>query len=507
MDELVRKILRARVYDVIQESPIDAAPRLSSMLQERVLIKREDAHAVFSFKIRGAYNKMAHLSAVERAKGVIAASAGNHAQGVALASERMGVDAVIVMPTTTPSIKVEAVRARGVRVVLHGDAYDDAAAHAMKLQRDEGRTFIHPYDDRDVIAGQGTIALELARQVSGEIDAVFVPVGGGGLIAGIVAYLSYVRPETRVIGVEPEDAASLKAALEAGAPVTLPRVGLFADGVAVQRVGQEPYSVLHQHMRFDDVVTVSTDEICAAVRDVFEDTRAVSEPAGALSIAGMKKWSRENPSSSARTLVPILTGANVNFDRLRYVAERAQIGERREAILGVTIPEEPGSFLAFCRQLAGQRITEFNYRYASGGGPAHIFVGVELSGADGERARLVQMLRDGGYETTDLTESQMAGLHVRFMVGGRARGIAHERLIRFVFPERPGAFQTFLERLGDTFNISLFHYRNHGAAWGNVLAGIEVAPEHADGFEALLTNLHYDHVDETEHPAYRMFLK
>lgn len=501
IDDLLERILRAPVYDVAEETPLDPAPRLSERLGNRVWIKREDLQPVFSFKLRGAYNRIRMLSEVERKRGVVAASAGNHAQGVALAATRLGVDARIVMPRTTPGIKVDAVRRLGAEAILEGDGYDDAAARARTIRDEEGRIFVHPYDDLDVIAGQGTIAMEILRQHRGALDAIFVPVGGGGLVAGIVAYVKRISPATRVIGVEPEDAACLAAALAAGRPVDVGPVGLFADGVAVREAGALPFAVVDGAI--DEVVTVDVDEICAAIRDVFEDTRSIAEPAGALSIAGLKKWVEREGVRDA-SLVAIDSGANMNFDRLRHVAERAEIGEQREALLAVTIPERPGAFQALCAALGEHAVTEFNYRI---GDPtdAHVFVGVGLSGDARERERVMEELRAAGFAVVDMTGNELAKLHVRFMVGGRASR-PEERLFRFEFPERPGALGRFVDAVGGRWNISLFHYRNHGAAYGRVLAGLEVPADDADRLARFLEELGYGWVEETGNPAAGLFL-
>lgn len=500
----VQRILRARIYDVVRESPLERAPRLSKNLDNEIFIKREDEQPVFSFKIRGAYNKLLSLNAEQRARGVIAASAGNHAQGVALGSKRLGIDATIVMPCTTPEIKVRAVQSHGARVVLEGDTYDEACEHAHTLAAQDCLEFIHAYDDPEVIAGQGTVAMELMRQSAQPPDAVFVPVGGGGLIAGIVAYVKSIHPEVKVIGVEPDDAACLKAALEAGERTELDRVGIFADGVAVRKIGEEPFRVLREHV--DGVVTVDTDEICAAVKDIFDDNRSVAEPAGALGVAGLKRWVREHGITGQR-LVAIETGANMNFDRLRHVAERAEVGEDREALLSVTIPEEPGSFLRFCRALGALPITEFNYRYSSPA-EAHVFVGVGLAGGAQDRGPLLAKLDAAGLSALDITDDEMAKLHIRFMVGGHAPAYLHnERLFRFQFPERPGALLDYLQKLGDRWNISLFHYRNHGAAYGRVLVGIQVPDSEMDACRASFDAVGYFYAEETHNPAYQRFLR
>ena len=497
----IEKILRARVYDVAVETPLDPAPRLSQRLDNQVYLKREDLQPVFSFKLRGAYNKIVGLSAEARNKGVIAASAGNHAQGVALSAKRLGIKALIVMPKTTPPIKVQSVRARGAKIVLHGDSYDEAYVHSLKLAEELGMTFIHPFDDPDVVAGQGTIAMELLRQHADPIHAIFVPVGGGGLIAGVAAYIKYVRPEIKVIGVEPEDAPSLHNALEAGRRVTLKQVGIFADGVAVRQVGKEGFRIARKCV--DEVILVNTDEICAAIKDVFDETRTVAEPAGALSVAGLKKYVQRE-GIKGQNLLAIESGANINFDRLRHVAERAELGEQREALLAVEIPERPGSFLGFCRALGRRSITEFNYRY-SDNTRAHVFAGVELANGNEERAELVTHLQEKGYPVIDLTDNETAKLHVRYMVGGHAQGIEDESLFRFEFPERPGALLNFLTQMGKRWNISLFHYRNHGAAYGRVLLGIQVNPGEKAEFQKFLKTLGYPCWEESDNLAYRLF--
>ena len=506
----IKRILGARVYDVAIESPIDEASRLSRRFDNNILLKREDLQSVFSFKLRGAYNKMAMLPAADLKRGVITASAGNHAQGLALAAQRMRIKALIVMPRTTPEIKVSAVRARGARVVLHGDTYDEASAHARRLTAEKGLCYVHPYDDPDIIAGQGTIGVEILRQLSGRLDAVFVPVGGGGLLAGVAAYIKYVRPEVRVIGVEPEDAACLDAAMRAGRRVKLKQVGIFADGVAVAQIGRETFRVIRQTV--DEVVTADTDEICAAIKDIFDDTRSIAEPAGALALAGLKKYI-ERTGARGQTLLAIHSGANTNFDRLRHISERTEIGEKREAVISVTIPEQPGSFRAFCSAIGRARsITEFNYRYA-GAGDAHIFVGVQIAPGGNDREGLVAGLRGAGYAVTDLTDNEMAKLHVRYMVGGRAPVAGQEEVVyRFEFPERPGALLNFLNRMDPAWNISMFHYRNHGAAFARVLVGFQVPGRQGraalGGFFADMVARHgvYSFWDETENPAYRLFL-
>ena len=499
----IEKILRARVYDVAVETPLERASRLSARVGNQVLLKREDTQQVFSFKLRGAYNKIYQLPEEQRAGGVIAASAGNHAQGVALAGQRLGVTTTIVMPVTTPAIKVETVRRLGGKAVLQGDSYDDAFAYATKLASDKGLTFIHPFDDPDVIAGQGTIGMELLRQHADPIHAVFVPVGGGGLIAGVAAYIKDIRPEIKVIGVEPEDAPTLERALAAGRRVTLPRVGLFADGVAVRQIGEEPFRIARKTV--DEMILVSTDEICAAIKDVFDDTRSVAEPAGALAIAGIKKYvAREGITD--QTLIGILSGANVNFDRLRHIAERAEVGEQREALLAVKIPEKPGSFLAFCRALGKRSITEFNYRYADQS-DAMVFCGVELRNGYAERAELVELLVGKGFDVVDLTDNETAKLHIRYMVGGHAPNALDEKLFRFEFPERPGALLDFLKGLSRGWNISLFHYRNHGAAYGRVLVGVQLDRKAVREFRTYMQTAGYAYSEETDNAAYRLFAR
>ncbi|MTI63178.1 threonine ammonia-lyase, biosynthetic [Methylophaga sp.] len=499
----VEKILKARVYDVAQETPLDIMPRLSQRLQNTILLKREDLQPVFSFKLRGAYNRMSQLSDEEKARGVVCASAGNHAQGVALAAQKMGISAVIVMPKTTPPIKVEAVRTLGAEITLHGNSYDDAGAYAHDVADKQGRTYIHPYDDPEVIAGQGTIAMEIIRQHPDPLHAIFVPVGGGGLISGIAAYIKAFWPEIKIIAVEPADAASLKAALEADERVKLDQVGLFADGTAVRQIGVEPFRICRETV--DEVITVDSDELCAAIMDIFEDTRSIAEPSGALAVAGVKKYLAQNPMQNQHMVV-IDSGANINFDRLRHVAERAEIGERREVLFATKIDEQPGSFQKFCKTLGDRGITEFNYRYADDR-QAQVFVGVRINGKDEERQQLFDLLDKGGYEWVDFTDNEMAKLHIRYMVGGHAPQVTDERLIRFEFPERPGALLRFLTRIGKRWNISLFHYRNHGAAYGRVLAGIQVPADYQKDFQTFLDTLGYSYWEETDNPAYPLFLK
>jgi threonine dehydratase len=498
----IERILKARVYDVAIESPLEEARRLSRRLGNQVLLKREDLQPVFSFKLRGAYNRIANLAEASARRGVVCASAGNHAQGVALAAQRRGIGAVIVMPQTSPQIKVAAVTDLGAEVLLHGDDYDSACERALQLARERNLVFVHPFDDPDVIAGQGTIAVEILRQTGGKLDAIFVPVGGGGLLAGIAVYVKYLYPAVRIIGVEPQDAASMHDSLKAGRRVTLERVGIFADGVAVKRVGEETFALCRGQV--DEIVLTGTDEICAAIQDVFEDTRSIVEPAGALAVAGAKRFlAREGWRE--RRVVAIASGANMNFDRLRHVAERADLGGEREALLAVVIPEKPGSFLHFCEVLGQRSVTEFNYRYA-GPGSAQIFAGLALAHGRAEKDAVVASLRGAGFTVTDMSDDEMAKLHVRYMVGGHARGLHDEHLYRFEFPERPGALLKFLQAIGARWNISLFHYRNHGSDYGRVLAGIQVpAAERAD-FLLHLNELHYAYVEESANPAYRMFL-
>ncbi len=498
----IKRILNARVYDVAQETPLDPMRFLSARINNRVLLKREDLQPVFSFKLRGAYNKMCQLPKEALDRGVIAASAGNHAQGLALAAARMGVKATIVMPRTTPAIKVDAVKARGAKVILHGDTYDEASVHAQHLVKEKGMTYVHPYDDADVIAGQGTIGMEILRQHPENLHAVFVPVGGGGLCAGVAAYIKYVRPEVKVFAVEAEDSACLAAAMKAKKRVKLPQVGLFADGTAVAQIGEETFRVLRKTI--DGVITVNTDEICAAIKDIFDDTRSIAEPSGALALAGLKKYAEEHHLHD-ENLVAIDSGANINFDRLRYISERTEIGEQREAVLAVTIPEKPGSFKAFCNTLGKRNITEFNYRYADQK-QAHIFVGVQVAGGGNDREELLRELDSKGYPVLDMTDNEMAKLHIRHLVGGRAAGVSDERLFRFEFPERPGALMQFLAGLGQRWNISLFHYRNHGAADGRVLAGLQVPREEYKQLEKYLNSLGYPWIEETDNKAYQLFL-
>ena len=500
--DYLQRIKTSAVYDVAVESPLHYARSLSARVRNRIWLKREDLQPVFSFKLRGAYNKLAALSDAEVANGVICSSAGNHAQGVALAAQCRDIRAVIVMPVTTPSIKVDSVRSLGGEVRLFGDTYDDAYAHARQLEREEQLVFIHPFDDPDVIAGQGTIGMEILQQADEDIDAIFVPIGGGGLIAGIAAYVKAVKPDIRIIGVEPADSCAMRDSLAAGEPVVLGHVGIFADGVAVRRVGDETFRLCQQYV--DEIVTVDTDQICAAIRDIFEDTRSIVEPAGGLSVAGAKQYIASHHLEN-KSFVTINCGANVNFDRLRHIAERAAVGEHTEMLLAVEIPEEPGSFRKFCEQVGRRGITEFNYRY-SDTRTAHIFVGVQLSRGEEEQCELVEHLRKAGYKVEDLSNNEMAKLHVRHMVGGRSRGVENERLFRFEFPERPGALLDFLDAIGTQWNISLFHYRNHGSDYGRILAGIDVPEAETEELEAHLAELGYPHWEESNNPAYEMFL-
>jgi threonine dehydratase len=498
----VERILKARVYDVASETPLEVAPRLSRRLGNQVLLKREDLQSIFSFKLRGAYNKVAHLSESAARRGVICASAGNHAQGVALAAQRRGIPATVVMPQTTPQIKVQAVMDLGGDVVLHGDDYDSAFERAQHLVRERNLVYVHAFDDPDVIAGQGTIAVELLRQCSGELDAVFVPVGGGGLIAGIAVYIKSLYPRVRIVGVEPTDANAMYESLQAGRRVILDRVGLFADGVAVKRVGEEPFALARQFV--DEIVLVNTDEMCAAIQDIFEDTRTIVEPSGALAVAGIRKCVARDGWRDKR-LVAINSGANVNFDRLRHIAERASLGGEREALLAVEIPEQPGSFLHFCEALGSRNVTEFNYRYDSTA-RAEIFAGFSLNNGRVEKEAVLNQLREAGYPVHDMSDSELAKQHVRFMVGGHARELSDEIIYRFEFPERPGALLKFLQAIGTRWNITMFHYRNHGSDNGRVLAGVQVPKAQRAEFIQHLNALHYPYIDETANPAYKMFL-
>ena len=499
--QYIKKILQSRVYDIAKETPLDDARMISARLNNRVLLKREDLQPVFSFKLRGAYNKMTQLTEAQRQCGVVAASAGNHAQGLALSAKVMGVKATIVMPKTTPDIKVNSVRAHGAKVVLHGDSFEEASKYSQQLVEEKGLVYVHPYDDPDVIAGQGTIGMEILRQQSGPIDAIFVPVGGGGLISGIAVYVKYLRPEIKVIGVESDESACLKAALEANERVILPQVGIFADGVAVAQIGEVTFDICRNYV--DEVITVNTDEICAAIKDIFDDTRSITEPSGALALAGLKKYvAREG--IEGKTLIAIDSGANINFDRLRHVSERAELGEQREAIIAAKIPERPGSFKQFCKILGSRNITEFNYRY-SDSHQAVVFAGVQIK--PGERELLLADLSAQLDEVVDLTNDEIAKLHVRYMVGGHApEGVNDEVVFRFEFPERPGALWRFLNKIGGRWNISMFHYRNHGAAYGRVLVGMQVPQQEHEKLAQFLDEVGYSYWDETANPAYQLFL-
>ena len=499
--DYLKRILTARVYDVACESPLEPARNLSARLGNRALIKREDLQQVFSFKLRGAYNKMVNLSAAELSRGVIAASAGNHAQGVALAASRLGCRALIVMPTTTPELKIGAVRSRGATAVLHGESFSDAYRHALVLQEQEGLTFVHPFDDPDVIAGQGTIGMEILRQHQGPIEAIFVAIGGGGLIAGIAAYVKQVRPEIKIIGVQTYDSNAMAQSLSAGKPVELPEVGLFSDGTAVKRVGDETFRLCQRFV--DEIVLVDTDQICAAIKDDFEDSRAILEPAGALAIAGMKAWA-ERTGLRDRTLVAVAGGANMNFDRLRFVSERAEVGEQREAVFAVTIPEERGSFRRFCELVGPRNVTEFNYRIADRK-DAHVFVGMQISTLH-EADAVARRFEQAGFRTLDLTGDELAKSHIRHLVGGHSELARDEAIYRFEFPERPGALMKFLARMSPTWNISLFHYRNHGDDHGRILVGMQVPPADRPAFDRFLATLGYRYWEETMNPAYRLFL-
>jgi threonine dehydratase len=500
--DYIREILNARVYDVATRTPLNGMVRLGARLGRDVLLKREDLQPIFSFKIRGAYNKIARLPEDARRAGVVCASAGNHGQGVALSGQRLGVEALVVMPVTTPLIKIDAVRHLGGEVLLHGDTFDDAYAFARSVGAERGMTFIHPYDDPDVIAGQGTIAVEILQDHPGPIEALFVPVGGGGLAAGVASYVKYLRPDIKVIGVEPADAASMKAALEAGRRVALPRVGLFADGVAVRQAGEETFRLCRDLL--DEVLTADTDAMCAAVKDIFEDTRVLAEPAGALSLAGLKAYAARGAEQRG-ALIAINSGANINFDRLRHVAERAEVGEAREILLAVTIPEERGSYRRFVEMIGGRVITEFNYRYA-GSAAAHVFVGLKLFDAAKEKPELIAAMEAAGYSVLDISADETAKLHIRYMVGGRSHGIGDEVVLRCEFPERPGALLNFLDAVGTDWNITLFHYRNHGADYGRVLVGLQAPPSDRARLEEKIAALGYPYEDETRNKAYEMFL-
>ncbi len=500
--DYLKLIAKARVYDVAIESPLEEATLLSGRLNQHVWLKREDLQPVFSFKLRGAYNKLATLTKKVRKRGVICSSAGNHGQGVAFAGRELGLHTTIVMPDTTPAIKVDAVRMLGGEAVLHGANYDEAQEYVAALAGEKDLTFVHPFDDPAVIAGQGTIAVEIFQQHPESIDAIFVPVGGGGLIAAIAMYSKSVSPKTRIIGVEPVESASMNAALAAGHPVTLDHVGTFADGVAVKRVGDETFRLAKEFV--DDMILVDTDDICAAIQDGFQANRAILEPAGALALAGLKKYA-EATGRRNQTLVAICSGANMNFNGLRHVAERAAAGEHTEALLAVEIPERPGSFLKFCKTIGRRNVTEFNYRIGDEK-TAKIFVGLELRHGAREAEEIVRKLHGSGYPVLDLTHNEVATLHIRHMVGGIAPKIRDERILRFEFPERPGALLEFLEAIGDRWNISLFHYRNHGSDYGRVLAGVQVPESERPEFERHLEALAYPYWDESDNPAYRIYL-
>ncbi len=504
IEKYLSKIKESSVYDVALKTPLHYAPLLSRRHGNSIYLKREDLQPIHSFKIRGAYNKMSALSPSDTGKGVIAASAGNHAQGVAYSARALNLKATIVMGKNTPSIKVDAVRALDARVILFGDTYDEAAVHAEQLSKEKGYVFVHPYDDASVIAGQGTIAMEVLDESSAPPDIIFVPVGGGGLIAGVAAYIKALSPSTKVVGVEAEGSACLAAAMKAGRRVKIPfeKLDLFADGVSVSQIGKEPFRVVRDIV--DDVICVTTDEICAAIKDVFDDTRSIAEPAGALSIAGLKKYVGTNQIID-QSLVGLITGANVNFDRLRHISERAELGEQREVILGVTIPEEVGSFLSFCKTLGKRAVSEFNYRFSPEKN-AHVYVGVQVASLE-DRKELMDKLIGANYRVHDMTENEVAKLHVRHMVGGRTGGTKSELLYRFEFPERPGALLTFLGGVGTKWNITMFHYRNHGSAWARVLVGFEASASDRSKLSTYLNKIGYRYWEETDNDAYRLFLK
>jgi threonine dehydratase len=500
---LIERILTARVYDVAIETPLDHARNLSQRLENNIYLKREDLQPVFSFKIRGAFNRLFQLSKEERDKGVVAASAGNHAQGVAMAGTALGIETTIVMPKITPDIKIKAVESFGGKAIIYGDSFDDAYLHARELEKQQGMTFAHPFDDLDVIAGQGTIGMELIRQHPEPPDAIFICVGGGGLISGIGSYIKYLYPDTKIIGVEHEEAPSMYTALKENKRVMLPKVGTFADGAAVRQVGELTFAICREVV--DEIILVSTDETCAAIKDVFEDTRTLLEPAGALSTAGLKKYTARHNWKN-KNIIAISSGANINFDRLRHVAERAELGEGREVLLSVTIPEQPGSFRQFCHTIGNRSISEFNYRYADSH-KAQVFAGVKIAEGRHHREALLDELRAQNYSFIDMSDNEVAKIHLRYMVGGHGQGVENELLYRFMFPERPGALLHFLTCMGGDWNISLFHYRNHGSDFGRVLVGMQVPPEERPQFCAFLDDLGYTYWDETDNPAYRRFLR
>ena len=503
MNSLIRDILSARVYDVAKNTQLDHLYLLSRQLKYNIWLKREDLQPIFSFKIRGAFNRIFQLSELEKAKGVICASAGNHAQGVALSGLHLKLNTTIVMPISAPDLKVNACKEMGANVILHGNNFDEAYTHAKYLSEEEGKTFIHPFDDIAVIAGQGTIGKELLDQKP-DLDAIFIPVGGGGLIAGVAAYVKFIAPNCKIIGVEPEESASMKVSLEAGKRITLNQVGSFADGTAVKLVGEETFKICQAHV--DEIITVSTDELCAAMKDIFNNTRALSEPSGALSVAGIKKYLQLHPNAGFKNVAGILSGANINFDRLRHVAERAELGEKNEALIAVKIPESPGSFQNFINIIGKRSITEFNYRY-SNAEEAVIFVGLQLSAGDNEKIKILERLQANNLEVVDLSDDEMAKLHIRHMVGGKAH-VENERLFRFEFPERPGALLEFLSMLAGRWNISLFHYRNHGSDYGRVLIAMQVPRENMEdgSFQSFLDELGYQFEDENDNPAFKLFL-
>ncbi len=503
LEEYMKMILKARVYDVAKETPLDFTPSLTDKVGNNVWLKREDLQPVFSYKIRGAHNLISSLSDAEKQKGVITASAGNHAQGVALSAKTLGIKSIIVMPKTTPEIKINSVRHFGGEIVLHGNNFDDASEQAHKLAEEKGMVYIPPFDHPLVIAGQGTVGKEILQQHPSTPDIIFVPVGGGGLIAGICAYVKYLSPDVKIIGVESDEAPSLERAMAAGKPVLLDKIGIFADGAAVRQIGEENFRIAKEYV--DEVLLVTNNEICAAVKDIFEDTRSIPEPAGALAVAGLKQYV-EREQLKEKELVAIFSGANINFDRLRHVAELAVLGEQREALLAVTIPEKPGSFREFCHTIGMRSITEFNYRYADDQ-DAQIFAGIHIKDGNTEKESLVANLKEKKYPVTDLSDNEMAKMHIRYMVGGRGSKVDNEILVRFEFPERPGALLHFLTQIGKHWNISLFHYRNHGAAYGRVLMGIQVPESEKEDLREVLQKLDLPYWEETNNPAYELFLR